>query len=264
MMHAAIHATFATALLDPARREPSGMLVAAGIDPARRFAVHRNNVVAGLVDALASAFPVTQALVGPDFFRAMARERVFADPPRSRIVAEYGDGFAGFIAGFAAADDVPYLADIARLENLRRRAYHAADAEPAAASEYAALAGDPQALAAARVVLHPACGWLHSEHAVLTIWNAHQASDDPGRADLAAIDTTVAEAVLVTRPQREVHVAALPDGGIQFLDALRDGLALSAAMGHACTADAGAQPERLLAMLVGHGLCTRLAFQPEH
>lgn len=263
-MRAPLQAAFAGALLDPARPEPSGLLVGADIAPKGRFAVHRNNMVVGLVDALASAFPVTQALVGRDFFRAMARARVLADPPRSRIVADYGDGFAEFIVGFAPAVDVPYLADIALLENLRRRAYHAADADPVAAAEFAALADAPETLAATRVVLHPACSWLRSDHAVLTIWNAHQTIDDPGRADLAAIDPARSETVLVTRPQLEVHVAALPDGGIEFLDALREGLALGAAMDRACGARILAQPQPLLAMLVGHGLCIRLASPPEH
>ena len=63
---------FAAALLDPALPCPAGLCVPAGADLARRFDVHRNNVVASLVEALADSFPVVLALVGEDFFRATA------------------------------------------------------------------------------------------------------------------------------------------------------------------------------------------------
>ena len=42
---------WAAALLDPERPPPPGLRAWNGSDPARRFAVHRNNVVASLVSA---------------------------------------------------------------------------------------------------------------------------------------------------------------------------------------------------------------------
>lgn len=87
-----------------------------GSDPTARLAVYRNNVVGSLIDALADAFPVAQQLVGVAFFRAMAGVFARQAPPRSRILAHYGEGFAEFIEGFEPARSVPYLADVARLE----------------------------------------------------------------------------------------------------------------------------------------------------
>ena len=258
---------FAAALLDPARDVPAGLRVGEGVDARRRFAVHRNNAVVALVDALALAFPVTQALVGSDFFRAMARERVHADPPRSPIVADYGAGFAGFIARFAPAAGVAYLADIARLEWLRMRAFHAADAAPVAAAAWRALVAAPDRLAATRISLHPACAWLRSEHALWSIWHAHHGLEDVGSADLDGIEVDRPEAVLVTRPHYDLQVTRLPAGGAELLDALADGLALDAAMTRAA-ADAGtgapAQLPMLLALLVERGLAVALHCPPEH
>lgn len=253
---------FATALLDPARDVPAGLRVGAGIDPRRRFAVHRNNAVVALVDALAAAFPVTQALVGVEFFRAMARERVRIDPPRSPLLVDYGDGFAEFIAGFAPAASVLYLADMARLERLRVRVYHAADAVPVAAAAYEALLAAPARLAATRLTLHPACHWLHSDYAVRSIWKAHQGLDDLHHADLGAIEIDTPEAVLVMRPQWEVQVSALPDGGIAWLDALRDGLTLGEALARVDGVD-DTQLESLLTLIVQHGLVVALDSPPE-
>lgn len=244
-----MNTAFATALLDPERPPPPGLRVPPGADAGRRFAVHRNNMIVSLVDALAAAFPVTRALVGERFFRAMARERVLADPPRSPILAGYGEGFAGFIAGFAPAASVPYLADVAALEQLRVRAFNAEDAEPVATTALAALAQDPDRLCAARLRLHPAAHWLASAHPILSIWAAHQGLDDPAKADLGHIELARAHAVLVARDRGlAVHCSELPAGGIPLLDALR----ARQTLGDACAAAvrAGGTPQPLFAMLV--------------
>jgi hypothetical protein len=249
-MNAALSpAAFAGALLDPALPPPAGLRVPAGADAARRFAVHRNNMIVSLVDALAAAFPVTRALVGERFFRAMARERILADPPRSPILAGYGEGFAGFIAGFDPARGLPYLADVAALEQLRVRAFNAADAEPVATTALAALAQDPDRLCAARLRLHPAAHWLTSAHPILSIWDAHQGLDDPADADLGHVELDRGQAVLVSRDREfAVHCSALPAGGVALLDALR----AQRTLGDACAdaIGAGGDPQALFAMLV--------------
>jgi uncharacterized protein (UPF0276 family) len=91
---------FAETLLDPRAPIPAGLRTWNGSDPARRFDVHRNNVVTSLTAALAATFPVVLELVGADFFQAMAREFVRAAPPASPVLAEYGEAFADFVAGF--------------------------------------------------------------------------------------------------------------------------------------------------------------------
>ncbi len=258
---------FAQALLDPSCAAPVGLRVGDGVNVQRRFAVHRNNAIAALVDALAATFPVTQALVGETFFRAMAREHVRVDPPRSPILVDYGDGFADFIAGFAPAASVPCLADMARLEQLRVSAYHAADAAPVDLAAYQALVATPERLAATRLTLHPACHWLHSDHAVHAIWNAHQGLDHPHDADLTSIAFDVPVDVLVIRPQWQVCVTTLRDGGIAWLDALRGGMTLGeAATRHVAAVD-GPPPavrlETLLTLIVQHGLAVTLDSPPE-
>lgn len=118
---------FFEALLDPGQPPPPGLVAWNGSDPATRFAVYRNNVVASLINALTDTYPVTQELVGEAFFRAMAREYVLTEPPRSRVLAFYGLSFADFVERFPPAASLPYLADVARLEMVRVQAYHAAD-----------------------------------------------------------------------------------------------------------------------------------------
>ena len=80
------------ALLDPTLPAPAGLRAWNGVDPRSRLAVHRNNVVGGLVEVLAANFPVVQQLVGAAFFRAMAAAYVRQWPPRSCLLSHYGFG----------------------------------------------------------------------------------------------------------------------------------------------------------------------------
>ena len=97
------HADFGAVLLAPTFQCPPGLTTWNGSDPAKRFGIYRNNVVVGLVDALADTYPVVQALVGEDFFRAMAGVFVRQVPPRTPVLAWYGEGFAGFVEQFPPA-----------------------------------------------------------------------------------------------------------------------------------------------------------------
>ena len=85
-------------------------------EKAARFNVYRNNIFVSLIDALADIFPVTQAIVGEDFFRAMARIYLLENQPSSPIISEYGVNFSDFIRTFAPAENLPFLADVAALE----------------------------------------------------------------------------------------------------------------------------------------------------
>ena len=229
-MDASAQARFAAALRDPALPPPPGVRSWNGSDPAQRLAVYRNNVTVSLLDALAARFPVTEALVGTAFFRAMARRYLAQEPPRSRLLHEYGDTLPGFIARFAPAREVPYLADVARLEAARTQAYHAADMPPVSRDAFAAIA--PEAAPGLAVRLHPSVRVIASPWPVLAIWRAHM-QPETAATDLAGIDLGAAEHVLVARPRLEVRLSLLPPGGAGFLAALGAGMTLADAAARA-------------------------------
>lgn len=226
-----------------------------GID-ASRLAIHRNTYVSTLVDALAEAFPVTQALAGETFFRAMARQRVLADPPCSPIVADYAAGFPRFVAEYPAAAAVPFLAPMARLEELCLHAFHATDATPLALDVFHALCDEPGRLEYTGVRLHPSARWIRSRYAIHGLWTAHQALADMSTADLSRIESRRPEAVLVARPVLDVAVVLLPPGACEFLDALNAGSSLGTAMNDSCEDVSDADPTALFSLLVRHGLAT--------
>ncbi len=249
-----MNADFSAALLAPAVACPPGLVTWNGSPPDKRFAVYRNNVIVGLVDALADSFPVTQALVGEDFFRAMAREFVRVQPPRSPVLALYGDGFAGFVDGFPPVAGLPYLADLARLEYLRVMAWHAADVDAITPECLNAVLADPDGLPQARLALHPALFVQPSAHAVVSLWAAHQA-DSPEQA-LAAVDPSQAESALLWRNGLEVEIRRIGQGTALFIGRLQQASTLAEAGAAAMAADAEFDPTATLALLIGCGAIT--------
>ena len=240
---------FARALLRPEPACPAGLHTWNGSDPALRFRVYRNNLVVSLIDALAATFPVAQALVGEEFFRAMARLFVQAHPPRSRVMAWYGADLPDFIAGFEPAASLPYLADVARLEMARVRAYHAADAEPLPPQALQAALADPQQLPELRLRLHPSLQLLASPFAICGLWAAHQ-----GLLQLAELDPYQAQAALVFRNGLEVEVLEVPAASAACIRALQRGDSLLAA----AKADPALDLPLTLALLIRQQLITHV------
>ena len=219
-MTAVTQGTFAAALLDPVPTPPQGITSVRGGSDARRFAIYRNNVRVSLRKALAARFPVTERLVGDDFFRLMADAYVDRTRPASPLLFQYGDDLPDFIAASEPARSVPYLADVARLEAAWTRAYHAADVPPLGIDALAAL--DPAALLPVRLAAHPAAALIRSEFPVGSIWQAHQ-------RDVVTAPEWRPEAVLLVRPGYEIGLHVLPASDAGFAAALLAGRPLGEA-----------------------------------
>lgn len=215
---------FAAAILDPALPMPDG-LVGPDHEPGpKRFAVYRNNVVAGLTETLRDAFPAVHRIVGTDFFRPMARAYVMVEPPRSPIMLDYGAGFPDFVRQFEPAATLPYLADVARIERAWTEAYHAPEASPIDPGVFMAIA--PDELPAIQLALHPSLHVVRSQFPALTIWRMNVADGVPAPVDLAA----GGEDVLVVRPLADVEVRSISNGSLEFIQALADGKSVLAAL----------------------------------
>jgi Putative DNA-binding domain len=222
-------ARFASALLDPERATPAIVSGPAGKGVAKRYNVYRNNVTVSLIDALAAVYPAVQRITGVDFFRAMARFHVRATPPSSPLLFEYGRDFPDFLAAYDYAQGMPWLADVARIERAWLDAYHAADAEPLSADALAAIA--PERLASVVFTAHPATRVLRSPYAAVTIFAANR-----GEGAVEPIDAGTPEDALITRPDADVSVRHLPEGGAVFLTSLLAGRTLGEAAASALEA----------------------------
>jgi len=233
--------TFAAALLDRTKAIPAGLVSWSSDKPSKRFDVYRNNVSSGLAQALAIRFPAVEAIVGKEFFAAMAKAYIERDPPSSPILLHYGAGFADFVATFEPVASVPYLADVARLENARVEAYHAADAVTLARESLATIAVDHADSLTFRI--HPSFAVVRSKFPILTIWAMNS-----GEIPVELITDWSPQDALIIRPRLHVLTRLLPPGGAVFLEALAAGQTLGAA--GECALDTIAQFD-LTANLIG-------------
>jgi hypothetical protein len=211
------------------------------------FAVYRNTVMSGCVDALQANFPSVARLVGIDWFRAAAATYVRAQPPRDGRMLMYGETFASFLADFEPACDLRYLAGVARLDRLWIEAHTAQDAAVVDAGWLASLS--PEDLGALRLRPHPAARWcLFDDLPIYSIWA-------PNRLGIETVDEIVwqGEGALLTRPIDAVEWQTLDSPGCAFLDACAQGRLLADAAGAALDVHPDADIAALLSRLLSAG-----------
>jgi hypothetical protein len=211
------------------------------------FAVYRNTVMKGCVDALQANFPTVQRLVGEDWFREAAVIFARSTPPEDARLLFYGATFPAFLEAFEPARELTYLAGVARLDRLWIEAHTAADENALAAAEVARLS--PELFM--RTVLRPHASarwtWFDAQP-VYTIWRANrEAVSLPDKLDWRA------EGALLLRVDGSVTWRALGEGGCALLDACAAGAAVGEAFERALGVEADLDLASLMAALFADG-----------
>ena len=237
---------FAQALIRPEAEMPEGIIDPAGNPAPKRFAVYRNNVIVSLTEGLMATFASVAALVGEEFFKAMARAFVQENPPSTPLLMEYGRDFARFIDEFPQAGGLPFLADVARVDRAWLDAYHAADALPLEPSQLERI--DQETLLGACFVGHPATRLVASRYPVAAIWHAGRSGEAA-----AGIDPELRQSALIVRPDTEVSVIALTAEQGAFFSAILDGHSLGDATEKAIAFDADFDLAKAFGLLIGSG-----------
>lgn len=240
---------FARALVaEPA--EADDCVAALAAQPA--FAVYRNTVMKGCVDALEANFPAVARLVGEEWFRAAAAVYGRAELPAEPSLLAYGGSFPAFLARFEPAAALPYLPEVARLDRLWTESHAAADDPVLDRSAFARLA--PESLGDAVLEPHPAARWAWFDAIpAFTIWSRNRGEPCP--------DAEIAwrgEGALLTRPVGAVQWLAVDKAACRFLDACALGAPLSQALEGALEADANANLVRLVNALLDAGAFARI------
>ncbi|SEA07462.1 DNA-binding domain-containing protein [Variovorax sp. YR216] len=223
------------------------------------FAVYRNTVMKGCVDALEANFPAVARLVGSEWFRAAAALHVADQPPRDGQLSRYGGAFPDFLSGFEPASGLTYLADVARIDAMWSEAHVAADAAPVDAAWLARQ--EPDTLARLVLVPHPAARWAwFRDQPIFSIWQRNRAEGDA--AGIAHLDWR-SEGALITRPRDAVRSCAIGEADCAFLDACATGLPLAEAAERASDANPEADLAALLEGLLRAGAFARPSPQPD-
>lgn len=240
---------FAQALFDTAIPGHAD-IAALAAQPA--FAVYRNTVMKGCIDALQANYPAITRLVGEEWFRAAAAIYVHETLPRQPMLLDYGADFADFLARFEPAAELPYLPGVARLDRSWSEAHVAAD-------DTLLNAGDIDTLAAGNYFrlglrLHSTARWAWFENApVYSIWSRNR-SDENFDGDI----DWHGEGALLTRPNDAVQWTALDRAGCRFLDRCAAGGTVADAAQAALESDPHANLARLISLLLQTGAFSRL------
>jgi len=248
---------FARALLEP-EVDASDASAVAALARQPGFAVYRNTVLKGCIDALQANYPSVARLVGEEWFRAAAAIFARANLPVPATLLHYGEGFAPFLATFGPAADLPYLPGVARLDRFWTEAHMARDEAPLDPS---ALAGfDEMRLRQLVVRPHASARWAwFDRQPIYTIWRRNRAS---GPVDETSIDWR-GEGALVIRPRHGVHWIGLDAAGCAFLDACARGSTLAEAGIAALAADPGADLAALGGRLFAAGAFGQASLQED-
>ncbi|RAN44283.1 hypothetical protein RB25_20755 [Herbaspirillum rubrisubalbicans] len=244
----AYYTAFVQALLDGHCDDPT--VAALSRQPA--FAVYRNTVFKGCVDALLANYPAVHRLVGSAWMQAAALDYARAHLPCQASLIAYGDGFADFLHTLEAVSELPYLPGVAALDRCWTESHLAAD-QPAL--DVAAL---HRALAAGQdvqLVPHAATRWHHdAQHPIYSIWAANRQQDEHEAVNGNLSDDFAphwqGEGALLTRVDGQVQWQALSLGGCRFLAACRDGYSIASAAEQALTQEPDLEMAAMLGQLV--------------
>lgn len=213
-----------------------------------RMAAYRGSVFGNLRSALRGVYPVTDRLVGEEFFDFAADRFIRDTLSPSGDVHQFGREFAEFLRAFPSAASLPYLPDVARLEWLMHEIHYVAELAPLDLAALAALLAEDHGDLG--FSLNPACRLLASPYPIDLIWQANQSEiAEPEQIDL---DSGTAR-LLVRRRAGALETQRLDAGSYALLEQLHAGalfsMALQAAL--AVQADFDAAPFLLQQVQLG-------------
>jgi len=217
------------------------------------FAVYRNTVLKGCIDALQANYPTIVRLVGEEWFRAAASVHARQHLPSRASMLLYGERFPEFLAAFEPAAELPYLPSVARVDRWWSEAHVAADSPPLDSAALMSLT--PTRMAAFGLQVHGAARWgWFDGRPIYTLWSRNR---DVDAASNGPVDWR-SEGVLLTRPTGPVLCAPLTRGGVALLDACVAGASIEDAVVAALEADRDTDVAALIRQLLQAGAFSRL------
>ncbi len=238
---------FRAALLGEGGQGLAELIHDGALAPARRLQIYRNNTLLLLTEALKSNFPATYRIVDGRFFAYAAAKFIPRHLPRQPRLAEYGAEFPQFLTDFAPASNLPWLADLARLEWSMLECQEAIDAPALTPAD---LQGQrPDALPQIRLARHPACRLLASAWPVDAIraFALAEGKEQPPVMEGQPVW------LIIRRVGERVALRRNPEGDFVLLDRLFSGLDI----GEALEASA-VDPAPILAAALREGLFREL------
>lgn len=235
---------------------PASELLVGGHDPLKRLAVHQRHFEASLANAVIGRFQATAWLIGPARLEAAAGDFVHVHPPTAPCIAEYGQQFPAFLAGWPATASLTYLREFAALDWQLGRLSVCIDT-PALGQPELAAAGEQ--LLDARVTLQPGLYLTRATWGVDELMQMYLSDAQPDEWHLR-LDNVPLQ---VRGARGAFRFARLPIGALEFRQALAAGSTLADAADRAVASDPAFEPATELLALVADGLITHITIEGE-
>lgn len=171
---ATLQSDFVRAILGADRGAACAAVVGDPAFVSQRLSIYRDTVLSGACDALRLSYPVTERLVGTDFFDQTALAFVRQAPPHEPVLARYGAGFPDFLQSLPTLAELPYISDVARLEWAVDQAGHVSPAHRRPGRRFIL----PVEAGSAVVTLAGSLRLVESATSVHAIWRAVRAGDE--------------------------------------------------------------------------------------
>ena len=192
-----------------------------GMSPQERFAIYEGSITEGLLKGLRETFPVTEKLVGEDFFRAMGYCFIEKNASRSPNLYDYGDAYPDFVAEFPPAKTLSYLSDVCRLEWAWQQAYDGSDHHFLDVNSLLKIDSEQYPF----IIFQRACNstLIESPYPIHDIWHMNQ-HDDVN--DITVDLDSGGIRLMVWRPSMEVLIETLTEAQWKILQLLNRGVTL--------------------------------------
>ncbi len=188
-----------------AQGTPKGLAPLKDLDAGAGANLYRDAILEVEIRALIITFPIVYDLVGDRYFRAAAKQYLRGEDSRFRDgnLDKIGNGFPAILPTLEAAEQTPYLADVARMELAIDRASGGLDAAPLDQETLTALSNDPSDL---QCRLCPNATILQSQYPIDKI---HASWLEGFKEELDISNDSGTTSIIVWRPEDEAKVSRL-------------------------------------------------------
>lgn len=187
----------------------------------QRCTIYQESITEGLIKSLRESFPVTEKLVGMNFFRHMAYCYIMRKKSISPNISDFGKKFPEFVKTFPPVSCVPYLTDISYLEWCWQEVYNGLNYQALDVNAFSQLTQEEQFLIS---LLRPENSFLiYSSFPIKKIWEINQAEEGNEIFDMKLS----ADWLLIWRPQMGVIIDELTSTQFNILKGFDEGLTIT-------------------------------------
>jgi len=218
---------------------------------AARLSIYQNNTFHSLTEALKDLYPTIVLTIGEELFSAIARSYLDQHPPTSPAMVDFAPDFPVFLGNTEVSASMAYLEDLATLDLIRHRSYHALDQIPVDGEAFAQL--DVDTLISSRLTPNESAFLLQSNYAIFDIWQlAYDENSEP-------INAANQQFILCIRSaQLQVELYQLDSSLYQFLYQLSNNATIQEALEYAGENDNDFNPTNAIAFLIHSGFVAQI------